>query len=144
MPFSPTSSSFSLEYFHKLIVMVSQGLSFWKYHYYFRCDLGRDPLNQNSNRSDREKWSTSKGRPVFSKLFWLDRTDPLSFGRNFRKFWLNGLRPLCLITNSDWQPANYTLHTNPTLGYLQLGVTKSTLRDQSGHHSTKPPEVERQ
>ena len=40
-------------------------------------------FNQNSNRSDREKWSTSKGGPVFSKLFWLDRTDPLSFGPKF-------------------------------------------------------------
>ena len=47
---------------------------------------GRDPFNQNSNRSDREKWSTSKGGPVFSKLFRLDR--------NLRKFWLNGSRPV--------------------------------------------------
>ena len=45
--------------------------------------LGRDPFNQNSNRSDREKWSTSKGGPVFSKLFRLKRTDPLSFGLKF-------------------------------------------------------------
>ena len=29
----------------------------------------RDPFNQNANRSDREKWSTSKGGLVFSKLF---------------------------------------------------------------------------
>ena len=28
----------------------------------------------------RKNWSTSKGGPVFSKLFRLDRTDPLSFG----------------------------------------------------------------
>ena len=44
---------------------------------------GRDPFNQNSNRSDREKRTTSKGGPVFSKLFRLDRTDPLSFGPKF-------------------------------------------------------------
>ena len=43
----------------------------------------RDPFNQNSDRSDRENWSTSKGGPVFSRLFWLDRTDPLSFGPKF-------------------------------------------------------------
>ena len=55
--------------------------------------LGREPFNQNSDRSDREKRTTSKGGPVFSKLFRLDRTDPLSFDRNFRKFWLNGSRP---------------------------------------------------
>ena len=41
--------------------------------------FGRDPFNQNSDRSDRERWSTSKGGPVFSKLFRLDRTDPLKF-----------------------------------------------------------------
>ena len=42
---------------------------------------GRDPFNQNSVRSDREKYpTTSKGGPAFSKLFRLDRTDPLSFG----------------------------------------------------------------
>ena len=43
----------------------------------------RDPFNKNSNRSNREKGSTSKGGPVFSKLFRLDRTDPLSFGPKF-------------------------------------------------------------
>ena len=45
--------------------------------------FGCDPFNHNSNRSDREKWSTSKGGPIFSKLFRLDRTDPLSFGPRF-------------------------------------------------------------
>ena len=34
----------------------------------WRTNCGRDPFKQNSNRSDREKWSTSKGGPVFSKL----------------------------------------------------------------------------
>ena len=47
---------------------------------------GRDPFNQNSDRSDREKWTTSKGGPVFPKLFRLDQTDPLSFGPKFVKF----------------------------------------------------------
>ena len=32
-------------------------------------------------------------RPVFSKLFRLDRTDPLSLGPKFAEFWLNGSRP---------------------------------------------------
>ena len=40
---------------------------------------GRDPFNQNSDRSNRKKWSTSKGGPVYSKLFRLDRTDPIEF-----------------------------------------------------------------
>ena len=42
-----------------------------------RAYIGRDPFNQNSNRSDREKVVHLL---FFSKLFRLDRTDPLSFG----------------------------------------------------------------
>ena len=47
-----------------------------------------------------KKRTTSKGGPVFWNLFRLDRTDPLSLDRNFRKFWLNGSRPwyLCQIS----------------------------------------------
>ena len=49
------------------------------------------------NRSDREKWSTSKGGPVFSKLFRLDRTDPLSFGPKFPEIlvgkWARSVEP---------------------------------------------------
>ena len=59
--------------------MASFGLKNKNYH----VDKGRDPFNQNSDRSDREKRTTSKGGPVFSKLFRLDRTDPLSFGPKF-------------------------------------------------------------
>ena len=57
-------------------------------------NLGRDPFNQNSNWSDREKWSTSKGGPVFSKLFRLDRTDPLSFGPKFPEILVEWIAPL--------------------------------------------------
>ena len=32
-----------------------------------------------SDRSNQEEWSTSKGGPIFSKLFLLDRSDPFSF-----------------------------------------------------------------
>ena len=56
-------------------------------------DNGRDPFNQNSNRSDREKWTTSKGGPVFSKLFRLDRTDPLSFGPKFPEILAEWIAP---------------------------------------------------
>ena len=35
--------------------------------------------NDRSDRSNREKWSTSKGGPTFPNLFRLDRTDPFSF-----------------------------------------------------------------
>ena len=45
------------------------------------------------NRSDRKKWSTSKGGPVFSKLFRLDRTDPLSFGPKFPEILVEWIAP---------------------------------------------------
>ena len=54
---------------------------------------GRDQFNQNSNRSDRETWSTSKEGPVFSKLFRLDRTYPLSFGPKFREILVEWVAP---------------------------------------------------
>ena len=54
---------------------------------------GRDPFNQNSYRSAWEKWSTSKGGPVFSKLFRLDRTDPLSFGPKFPEILVEWIAP---------------------------------------------------
>ena len=54
---------------------------------------GRDPFNQNSNRSDREKRTTSKGGPVFSKLSRLDRTDPLSFGPKFPESLVEWIAP---------------------------------------------------
>ena len=56
-------------------------------------DFGRDPFNQNSNRSDREKRTPSKGGPVFSKLFRLDRTDPLSFGPKFPEILVEWIAP---------------------------------------------------
>ena len=44
--------------------------------------------------SDREKWSTSKGGPVFSKLFWLDQIDPLSFGPKFPEISVEWIAPV--------------------------------------------------
>ena len=54
---------------------------------------GCNPFNQNSNRSDREKWSTSNGGPVFSKLFRLDWTVPLSFGPKFPEILVEWIAP---------------------------------------------------
>ena len=56
--------------------------------------LGRDPFNQDSDQSDREKRTTSKGGPVFSKLFRLDRTDPLRFGPKFPEILVEWIAPL--------------------------------------------------
>ena len=60
--------------------------------------VGRDPFNQNSNRSDQEKWSTSEGGPVFSNLFRLDQTDPLSFGPKFPEILVEWIVPLLSST----------------------------------------------
>ena len=57
-------------------------------------ELGHDPFDQNSDRSDRKKRTTSKGGPVFSKLFRLDRTDPLSFGPKFPESLVEWIAPL--------------------------------------------------
>ena len=62
--------------------------------------IGRDPFNQNSDRSDREKRTTSKGGPVFSKLFRLDRTDPLSFGPKFPEILVEWIAPIELIDST--------------------------------------------
>ena len=66
---------------NRKLVPSTPRLSFWTV--WFRHNPGRDPFNQSSNRFYREKWSTSKGGPVFSKLFRLDRTNPLGFGPKF-------------------------------------------------------------
>ena len=52
---------------------------------------GRDPFKQNSDRSVGEK--RTKGGPVFSKLFQLDRTDPLSFGPKFPEILVEWIAP---------------------------------------------------
>ena len=62
--------------------------------------FGRDPFNQNSDRSDREKRTTSKGGPVFSKLFRLDRTDPLSFGPKFPEILVEWIAPFVFAVST--------------------------------------------
>ena len=57
-------------------------------------DVGRDPFNQHSDRSDREKWSTSKCEPVFSKLFRWDRTDLWTFGPKFPEILVEWIAPV--------------------------------------------------
>ena len=50
-----------------------------------------------SDRSNREKWSTSKGGPIFSKLFRLDRTDPFSFRPKFPEILVEWIAPIMFI-----------------------------------------------
>ena len=49
-----------------------------------------------SDRSNRVKWSTSKGGPVFSKLFRLDRADPFSFRPKFPEILVEWIAPQIL------------------------------------------------
>ena len=46
-----------------------------------------------SDLSNGEKWSTSKGGPLFSKLFRLDRTDPFSFRPKFPEILVKWIAP---------------------------------------------------
>ena len=79
--------------------------------------MGRDRYNQNSNRTDREKWSTSKGGPVFSKLFRLDRTDPLSFGPKFPEILVEGIAPVVLLKT----PVGGWVLPDKAIGNVPLG-----------------------
>ena len=63
---------------------------------------GARSIQQNSNRSDREKRSTSKGGPVFSKLFRLDRTDPLSFGPKCPEILVEWIAPHSFARKLTW------------------------------------------
>ena len=54
---------------------------------------GRNPFNQNSDWSDWEKRTSSKGGPDIWKLFRLDRTDPLSFGPKFLEILVEWIAP---------------------------------------------------
>ena len=96
-----------------------------------RIQKGCDQFNQNSNPSDREKWSTSKGGPVFSKLFRLDRTDPLSFGPKFPESLVEWIAPKITQENAFEFIQRISLSTfkqlgNGYLGLSRLNVTNAT------------------
>ena len=65
-------------------------------------NIGCNPFNKNSNRTDREKWSTSNGGPVFSKLFRLDSTVPLSFGPKFPEILVEWIAPIVILFMVKW------------------------------------------
>ena len=50
-----------------------------------------------SDRSNREKRSTSKGGPVFSKLFRLDLTDPFTFRPKFPEILVEWIAPFVAV-----------------------------------------------
>ena len=55
---------------------------------------GRDPFNQNSNRSDGKSGPPQKVDPFFRNFSGWTKPIHWVLDRNFRKFWLNGLRPV--------------------------------------------------
>ena len=61
-----------------------------------------------SDWSNREKWSTSKGGLIFSKLFRLDRTDPFSFRPKFPEILVEWIAP----TDCTFYRAQHSLHVN--------------------------------
>ena len=78
--------------------------------------MGRDPFKQNSNRSDLEKWSTSQGGTVYSKLFWLDRTFWTEISGNSRPWSTVG----GALRHETTEPANFlerTLYMTPQTVY---------------------------
>ena len=99
-----------------IVVFVSKTRANPRIHACLRTSLfwyrlkRRDPFKQNSDWSDREKRTTSKGGPVFSKLFRLDRTDPLSFAPKFPEILFEWIAPKGLVnvvlyereTNAVW------------------------------------------
>ena len=104
-----------------------------------------------SDQSNREKWSTSKGGPLFSKLFRLDRTDPFSFRPKFPEILVEWIAPvMCDIsdarlpssvtTNSYWSKClgNLTLRRNVFFFFKQTiqngGAASVTIR-----HATRLP-----
>ena len=61
-----------------------------------------------SDRSNREKRSTSKGGPLFSKFFRLDLTDPFSFRPKFPEILVEWIAPF-VSTSVFWIISNFPL-----------------------------------
>ena len=120
-----------------------------------------------SDRSNREKRSTSKGGLFFSKLFRLDRTDPFSFRPKFPEILVEWIAPKVLtgqfqtvgvVLASDWCQKTFvffcpiTEQQNQELfrvfphkpyiqascsPYLSGSFAKGLLEEKSPNHSTK-------
>ena len=64
-------------------------------------------LRMGQKRSIQEKWSTSKGGPAFSRLFWLNETIPFSFLPTFPVIlaqWI-ATRKKTVVENNDLNTA---------------------------------------
>ena len=91
----------------------------------------------HSNKiSDREKWSTSKGGPVFSKLFWLDRTDPLSLGPKFPEFLVERIPPQ-VPRRSKKHALRTVQFVNFVASHRTLGVLRAKMASSSNQEEGK-------
>ena len=61
----------------------------------------RGAIHSTNIQTGPTKRTTSKGGPVFSKLFRLDRTDPLSFGPKFPEILVEWIAPKMIRENSQ-------------------------------------------
>ena len=93
----------------------------------FYNNNGRDPFNQNSTWSDREKRTTSKGGPIFLKLFRLDRTDPLSFGPKFSEILVEWILPNVTIHKLSETPFGiFSIYVILTISYLRAQTIETS------------------
>ena len=90
------------------------------------------------NLSDREEWSTSKGGPVFSKRFRLDRTDPLSFGPKFPEILVKWIAPIRApgIGNGCFQSPSFQDHVTKKRRDGDEGTTSRESATENTHAHT--------
>ena len=88
-----------------------------------------------SDRSNREKRSTSKGGPLFSKFFRLDLTDPFSFRPKFPEILVEWIAPIVKWSknfNIGLREVTFGTHLRKHLrllvGYCETSVTGSHAR----------------
>ena len=77
-----------------------------------------------SDWSNQEKWSTSKGGPIFSKVFRLDRSSPFSFRPKFPEILVEWITPLDFIHFFNTITLHY-LQKLPTLLTMLIVDIKS-------------------
>ena len=86
-----------------------------------------------SDRFNREKWSTSKGGLIFSKLFRLDRTDPFSFRPKFPEILVEWIAPLVSILANFF--TNFFVLVNPCLTCEPLHGTHVMITVNQSKHA---------
>ena len=127
---------FSFDYRFVVCGLVSEEPNLNFFHGRDQCkpcsNIGGDPFNQNSDRSDWENWSTSKGGPIFSKLFRLDRTDPLSseFGPKFPEILVEWIAPIMYFFFLNSYIANVNIQFLLSIPFEDLKIFREVILDR--------------